>query len=73
MERDVQPVDGSARIFRFGELTFDSGSHLLLRGGVQQHLSPKAQLLLSSLLTAAPRAVSREELYDALWPETYVP
>src|SRR3954452_18255791 len=31
MKRDVQPADGSLRILRFGELTFDSGSRLLLR------------------------------------------
>jgi len=59
-------------VFRFGEFTFDSGSRLLLRGGEQQHLTPKAQQLLGLLLAAQPRALSRDELYAALWPETYV-
>jgi len=72
MKRNVQTGDGSAPVFRFGEFTFDSGSRLLLRNGVRQHLSPKAQRLLDHLLAARPRAVAREELYDALWPETYV-
>ena len=58
--------------FRFGELTFDCGSRLLMRGGEPQHLSPKAQQLLQVLLLARPRALSREELYDALWPSTFV-
>jgi DNA-binding winged helix-turn-helix (wHTH) protein len=59
-------------IFRFGELTFDCGSRLLLRNGEEQRLSPKAQQLLMLLLLQRPKAVSREEIYDALWPATYV-
>ncbi len=59
-------------VFRFGEFTFDCGSRLLLRGDVEQHLSPKAQLLLRLLLLNRSRAVSRKELYDALWPATFV-
>ena len=59
-------------VFRFGDFTFDCGSRLLLRGGVAQHLSPKAQQLLRRLLLNRPRAVSRKELYDELWPSTFV-
>ena len=58
--------------FRFGEFTFDCGSRQLLSKGEPRHLSPKAQQLLQVLLLARPRALSREELYDALWPSTYV-
>ena len=58
--------------FRFGEFTFDGESRQLLRNGEPRHLSPKAQQLLQVLLLARPRALSREELYDALWPATYV-
>ena len=58
--------------FRFGEFTFDCRSHQLLRDHTAHHLSPKAQQLLQLLLQARPRAVSREELYDALWPSTFV-
>jgi DNA-binding winged helix-turn-helix (wHTH) protein len=58
--------------FQFGEFTYDGGSRLLTRGGIRQHLSPKAQQLLQLLLDARPRAVSREALYDALWPSTFV-
>lgn len=65
-------MSGATAVFRFGEFTFDCGSRLLLRGGERLHLSPKAQQLLRLLLMAHPRALSREELYDALWPETYV-
>ncbi|HEX6100510.1 MAG TPA: FHA domain-containing protein [Thermoanaerobaculia bacterium] len=65
--------DGDApALFRFGEFTFDSGSHLLLKSGAVQRLSPKAQQLLQMLLLERPNALSREEIYDALWPSTYV-
>jgi DNA-binding winged helix-turn-helix (wHTH) protein len=61
-----------ATTFRFGEFMFDCGSRLLLRSGVERHISRKAQQLLQVLLSAWPRALSREELYDALWPSTFV-
>jgi DNA-binding winged helix-turn-helix (wHTH) protein len=66
------PGGESPAVFRFGELTFDCTSHLLLRNGEEQHLSPKAQQLLRMLLENRPKAVSREVIYDALWPATFV-
>jgi len=60
------------KIFRFGEFTFDVGSHLLRRDGDVRHLSPKAQHLLRLLIAARPNAVSREDLFDELWPSTFV-
>jgi len=69
--RSSQSGDAAA-VFQFGEFRYDSGSHLLMRGGDKLHLSPKAQQLLHLLLAARPRALSREELYDALWPSTFV-
>lgn len=72
----VQTTDPSHHddrtIFRFGEFTFDCASRMLLHQREEQHLSPKAQTLLHLLLLRAPGAVSREELYDALWPSTFV-
>jgi len=58
--------------YRFGEFTFDCGSRLLTRGGAKKHLSPKAQQLLELLLAARPRVLSRETLYDEIWPSTFV-
>ncbi|HEU4887009.1 MAG TPA: winged helix-turn-helix domain-containing protein, partial [Thermoanaerobaculia bacterium] len=72
MSSNFRPVGDSAATFRFGEFTFDCGSRLLTHSGVKRHLSPKAQQLLQLLLVARPRALSREELYDALWPSTFV-
>jgi len=72
MDTDLRPAGEPAAVFRFGEFTFDCGSHLLMRGGVGRHLSLKARRLLQLLIEARPRALSREELYDALWPSTFV-
>jgi DNA-binding winged helix-turn-helix (wHTH) protein len=58
--------------FHFGEFVFDCGTRQLLRNGVERHLSPKALQMLHLLLAVRPRALSREELYDALWPSTFV-
>lgn len=58
--------------FEFAEFTIDLEARLLRRGPTQLHLSPKAFDLLSTLIAARPRAVPRQELYDRLWPETFV-
>ncbi len=72
MRMSSLPGGESPAVFRFGEHTFDCSSHLLLRNGEEQHLSPKAQQLLRMLLLNRPKAVSREAIYDALWPSTFV-
>lgn len=66
---DAGAVSG---VFRFGEFEFDCRLRQLLASGQPRHLSPKAQQLLRLLLVSRPRALSREELYDALWPSTFV-
>jgi DNA-binding winged helix-turn-helix (wHTH) protein len=72
MTDDIPSTEAAAPLFRFGDFTFDCASRRLLRSGAEQRLSPKAQHLLRLLLLAKPRALSREELYDALWPSTFV-
>ena len=59
-------------VFRFGEFTFHCGSRRLIHGTEERHLSPKAHQLLRLLLVAQPRALSRQDLYDELWPATFV-
>ncbi len=58
--------------FSFAEFVLDGSRHELLRGQDPVHLSPKAFSLLEALLTAAPEAVQKDELYRALWGETFV-
>ncbi len=56
----------------FDRLELDLDRRELLDGGQAVHLSPKAFLLLKILAAAAPRALSKEELSDAIWPDTFV-
>jgi DNA-binding winged helix-turn-helix (wHTH) protein len=57
---------------RFGAFLFDSTQRELTRGGASVPLSPKAFALLEALIEAAPAAVSKEALYERLWPRTFV-
>jgi DNA-binding winged helix-turn-helix (wHTH) protein len=57
---------------RIGECEFDVDARQLYRGAHAVHLSPKAFDLLAFLIAQRPRAVPRQELYDHLWPDTFV-
>ena len=57
---------------RLGDLTFDPEARQLLRGVAEVHLSPKAFELLKLLVESRPRAVSKKELHERLWPDTFV-
>jgi TolB-like protein/DNA-binding winged helix-turn-helix (wHTH) protein/Tfp pilus assembly protein PilF len=56
----------------FGEFTLDESSRQLLGGAGSLHLSPKAFQLLSILIQERPRAVSKNDLQEQLWPDTFV-
>ena len=58
--------------FRFEQFEFDSRLHHLSRDGQPVELSPKAYALIEILVEARPAAVSKEALYDRLWPKTFV-
>jgi DNA-binding winged helix-turn-helix (wHTH) protein len=57
---------------RFESCVFDSEVRQLFRQGRPVPLSPKAFGLLELLLERAPRAISKQEIQDALWPATFV-
>lgn len=57
---------------RFGSCVFDSVARTLARDGAAVPLTPKAFALLEQLIASAPAAVSKETLYQHLWPETFV-
>ncbi|HEY5611720.1 MAG TPA: winged helix-turn-helix domain-containing protein [Thermoanaerobaculia bacterium] len=57
---------------RFGCFILDSDRRQLLRDDQEVHLSPKAFRLLELLVEREPAAVSKQQLYDAVWPSTFV-
>jgi DNA-binding winged helix-turn-helix (wHTH) protein len=57
---------------RFGDFVLDYGTRQLLLDGEEIHLSPKAFELLAVLIDNRPRAVSKAELLERLWPSTFV-
>ena len=58
--------------YRFDRFTVDVRTRQLLSSGLEIHLSPKAFDLLRCLIENRARAVSRQELHQALWPSTFV-
>jgi DNA-binding winged helix-turn-helix (wHTH) protein len=57
---------------RFSPFALDLESRQLLRGDVVVHVSPKAFDLLSILVAARPKALSKSDLQERLWPGTFV-
>ena len=57
---------------RFGAFTFDHETRQLTRGGSEVHLPPKAFELLAILISDRPKVLSKAQLQQHLWPETFV-
>ena len=58
--------------YEFGDLSLDTDALQLRHGEEPLHLSPKALELLVLLISERHRAVPKSELYDRLWPNTFV-
>jgi len=56
----------------FEGFVFSGETRQLLRGDVEVHVSPKAFDLLRMLIEARPKALSKNELTERLWPSTFV-
>jgi DNA-binding winged helix-turn-helix (wHTH) protein len=56
----------------FGPCTLDLDTRQLLRNGKEIHLTPKAYLLLETLISERPKVVSKADLQQRLWPDTFV-
>ena len=63
---------GSSVTYRFGDFSLDTGTRRLLSGQQEVHVSPKAFELLSLLVENRRQAMSKADLQQKLWPETYV-
>jgi len=57
---------------RFGRFTLDTESRQLRQDDTERHLSPKAFELLRLLVENRPRALSKAELHERLWPSVFV-
>lgn len=57
---------------RFGDCILDTDTRELQRAGARVDIAPKAYELLELLLRARPKAVSKAEIRDRLWPKTFV-
>jgi DNA-binding winged helix-turn-helix (wHTH) protein len=57
---------------RCGDFIFDSDAKELLRNGQPVALSPKGLQLLEVLIENRPKALSKSQLHDFLWPNTFV-
>ena len=60
------------KCWTFGEFVLDLDTHELVRAGTPVSLSPKAFRLLGILVENHPKALSKAELQDGLWPGTFV-
>ena len=56
----------------FGEFVLDDAARQLSLSGKPVHLTPKALELLEFLVERRPRAVSKSDLSERLWPDTHV-
>ena len=59
-------------IYEFGRFRFDARTGILRRDDERVSLSPKATELLKLLLERGGELVTKQEIFDAVWAETFV-
>jgi DNA-binding winged helix-turn-helix (wHTH) protein len=57
---------------RFGEFSLDEDRRQVFRGTEPVSLEPKAYQLLTLLVARRPKALSKAQIRDVLWPGTFV-
>jgi DNA-binding winged helix-turn-helix (wHTH) protein len=68
----VQGTNRRQTLFRFDAFVLDEERRQLLRGAREVHVSPKAFDLLICLIRERPRALSKADIHERLWPGTFV-
>ncbi|MCG8457865.1 MAG: winged helix-turn-helix domain-containing protein [Holophagales bacterium] len=58
--------------FRLGEWWVDVSAGELVRGGERRRIEPKPMAVLQHLVRHAGRPVAKDELFRAVWPDTFV-
>ncbi|MEO6799764.1 MAG: winged helix-turn-helix domain-containing protein [Rhodanobacter sp.] len=59
-------------MFSFADVQVDVGAHRLTRAGAEVALEPKAFAVLVEFLIHPDQALSRDQLFDAVWGHVYV-
>lgn len=59
-------------LYEFGDFRFDARTKTLRRGAATVALSPKASELLKLLVERGGELISKQEFFDAIWPDTFV-
>ena len=62
----------TSQAYRFGPFALDPAAFRLHRGEAEVPLTPKAFELLARLIRERHRVLTKQELLDALWPDTAV-
>ena len=62
----------SSELYEFGEFTLDASERRLSRKGQAVALEPKAHDVLVALLRRAGRLMTKRDLLDEVWPESFV-
>lgn len=65
-------TNGFNTLYEFGQFRLDAGGATLWRNDEVIPLSPKAVGLLRLLIENEGRVVSRQEIFDSLWQDTFV-
>ncbi|HLI33726.1 MAG TPA: winged helix-turn-helix domain-containing protein, partial [Terriglobia bacterium] len=68
----VEEVRRNIRGFRFGVFELDLQARELRRRGLKVRLQQKPLQILELLLEKAGEVVTRKELREKLWPDTFV-
>lgn len=62
----------SDKVFRFDDVTVDRANFRVLKAGAIVNLTPRAFDALGVLLDKAGSVVEKQELFDAVWKDTFV-
>lgn len=65
-------MQSTAALYRFGPFTLDPFRRVVVRAGKLVGLTPRAVDVLVALVEQAGRVVSKAELMERVWPETFV-
>lgn len=64
-------TSGASALLRCADLEMDPDAHLVCRGGTLVHLTPTEYKLLRYLLINSGRVLSREQILDHVWEDTF--